>query len=209
MTRILVVDDHTIFRECIVGQIETKEGYEVVAETGSGLTAVRLAEELKPDVIIMDISLPDIDGIEAVKRLREKGGRGKIILLSMYRYPEILDYLKDMGVDGYLLKNDAFEDLLHAIKAVSEGRSYVSPSLFTDETPSPKSPPFALSSLTKREREIVSLIVEGLTTKEIADRLTISVKTVETHRARIMEKTGARNVVELVRYAIKAGIGKV
>jgi DNA-binding NarL/FixJ family response regulator len=207
--KILVVDDHTIFRQCIVGQINTQQGCEVVAETGSGAAAVRLAEDLAPDVIIMDISLPDIDGIEAVKRLRQKKGKWKIILLSMYKYPEIVDYLEEIGVDGYLLKNDAFEDLLYAIKAVSEGKRYISPSLLTDETSVSKISSFSLSSLTEREKEIVSLIAEGLTSREIADRLCISIKTVETHRARIMEKLKVRNVAELIRYAIKVGILKV
>ncbi len=206
MIKILVVDDHTIFRQCIVGQIQTQEGYEVVAETGSGVASVKFAEDLAPDVIIMDISLPDIDGIEVVKRIRQKDRKCKIILLSMHRYSEILNHLKDIGVDAYLLKDDAFEDLLYAIKAVGEGKRYISPSLLIEEVSVPRTPSFSVSPLTEREKEIVALIAEGLTSREIADQLCISIKTVETHRARIMEKLGVKNVAELIRYAIKAGI---
>ena len=177
----------------------------MVAETGSGEASVKLAEELTPDVIIMDISLPDMNGIDAARKIRDKGIKSKIILLSMYSYPEILDHLEDVKIEGYLLKKDTFDDLLYAIRAVCDGKRYTSSSLLSEEI-THKAPPASANLLSAREKEIVSLIADGLSSREIAERLCISVKTVETHRARIMEKLGVRNVAELVRQAIKTGV---
>jgi len=204
MVKVVVVDDHTLFRQAMVGQIQRLRGYKVVGETGSGVVSVRMVEDLKPDVVVMDISLPDIDGLEAVRRIRNRGMGCKIILLSMYKYPELMDMVDSMGVNGYLLKNDAFEDLLYAIKAVQDGRRYVSPSLF-EELPPPRTPSI-LSPFSQREKEIVCMIANGLSSKEIAKELNLSVKTIETHRANIMKKMGARNVAEMIKQAVRWGI---
>ena len=204
MVKVVVVDDHTLFRQAIVGQIQRLRGYKVVGETGSGVVSVRMVEELEPDVVVMDISLPDIDGIEAVRRIRNRGMGCKIILLSMYKYPELMDMVDSMGVNGYLLKNDAFEDLLYAIKAVLEGRRYVSPSLL-EELPAPRRPSI-LSPFSEREKEIVCMIANGLSSREIAKELNLSIKTVETHRANIMKKMGARNVAEMIKQAVRWGV---
>ncbi len=209
MIKILVVDDHTIFRQCIVSQIRIHHEYEVVAETGSGAAAVRFAETLNPDIIIMDISLPDINGIEAVKRIKEKKVESKIILLSMYKYPELLDHLKDLKIEGYILKNDTFESLLYAIKAVHEGKNFISSSLLEEGKIDEKNIFLDENHLTRREVEIISLIAEGFSSKEIAKRLSISMKTVETHRTRIIKKLNVKNVAELVKKAISLGIIRI
>jgi len=205
MITVLVVDDHTIFRQGIVSLLNGTEGVEAVAEAGSGSAAVSLAKDLKPQVILMDVSMPDMDGIEAARRIRAAGVDARVILLTVHRVPELLELASDSGIRGFLLKNDAFSDVLYAIKAVLRGERFVSSSL--TETPGERqAAPVSASPLTNREAEIVALIAEGLTSKEIAERLVISVKTVETHRANVMEKLGVKNVPELVRYAIRAGI---
>jgi two-component system response regulator NreC len=205
MITVLVVDDHTIFRQGIVSLLNTTEGFEAVAEAGSGSAAVGLAKDLKPQVILMDVSMPDMDGIEAARRIRAAGVDAQIILLTMHKGPELLELASDSGVRGFLLKNDAFSDLLYAIKAVVRGERFVSSSL-AEPPVGRQVAPVPAPPLTNREAEIVALIADGLTSKEIAERLVISVKTVETHRANIMEKLGVKNVPELVRYAIRAGI---
>ncbi len=211
MIKILLVDDHTIFRQCVAARIKEHAGYEIIAETGSGIASVELAQELNPDVIIMDISLPDINGIEASKKIKQRGINSKIILLSMYKYIEVINnHSEDIQIEAYLLKEDTFEDLIYAINAVLQGKKYISSSLLkhksTDRSQSLLSTTLTLSA---REQEITELISEGLTTKEIAQRLCISAKTVETHRARIMEKLKVKNVAELIKQAIRLGIIKI
>ncbi|RPI29031.1 MAG: DNA-binding response regulator [Acidobacteria bacterium] len=205
MTTVMVVDDHTMFRQGVVNALNGVEGYEVVAEASSGAAAVRLAKDLRPDVVVMDISMPDIDGIEAARRIRGASIESRIILLTMLRGSEFLDMAESAGIQGYLLKDDALSDLVYAIKAVCRGEKFTSASLVR-EMASQSRERSAPSGLSKREREVITLVVKGLSSKEIADHLFISVKTVESHRARIMEKTGAKNLPELVRYAIRAGL---
>jgi len=205
MTKIMVVDDHTIFRQGIVSLLGHVEGVEVLAETGSGRDAVRLAWELRPDVILLDISLPDIDGIETARRIRNLGIDAGIVLLTMHKEKGLLDIAREVGVSSYILKDDAFQDLVYAIKAVVRGDSFVSSSLLAG-SPFKQGLPSTLSPLTRREKEIVYMIAQGLSSKEVAERLFISVKTVETHRARIMRKLELRNTADLVRYAVRTGL---
>ena len=205
MIRILVVDDHKIFRQGIVSLLRAEEEFEVIAEAGSGSNAVRIAQNLHPDVIIMDISLPDFDGIEAARRIKASETGAVVILLTMHKEEELLEMASETGVEGYLLKDDAFDDLVYAIKAGLRGERFTSSSL----GPGPVNPPTypsAPSPLTRREKEIVALVAEGLTSKEIAEKLFLSVKTVETHRANIMEKLELKGLADLVRYAIKVGL---
>jgi DNA-binding NarL/FixJ family response regulator len=200
----MVVDDHTIFRQGIVSLLNSAGICEVVAEAGSGLAAVDLAREIRPDIIVMDITMPDIDGIEAAKRIKAAGIDTGIILLTMHKGAELLKMAEDTGIQGYLLKDDALSDLLYAIKAVSRGEKFTSMSVKSGSRPrAAMSPP---SSLTRREVEIIALVAGGLSSREIAAKLFISVKTVETHRSNVMEKLGLKNLPELVKYALRRGI---
>lgn len=205
MTRVMVVDDHTIFRQGIVSLLNSVEGYEVIAESGSGAGAVDMAKDLQPDVIVMDVSMPDMDGIEASRRMKAARIDAEIILLTMHKGDELLEMALDSGIKGYILKEDAFSDLLYAIKAILRGEKFISNSLRKAERPTV---PFLPSSLTRREAEIVTLIAKGMSSKEIAKGLFISVKTVETHRVNIMEKLELKNLAELVRYAVRTGLVK-
>ncbi len=206
MQKIMVVDDHTMFRQAIISKLITCNEVEVIYETGRGEEAIIFAERLSPDIVIMDISLPDIDGIEASKKIIAQNSKCSIILLSMYKIPDLVDKILDIGIKGYVLKNDAYEDLLYAIKATSRGKIFISTSLqredFSDSHILPKIYEEDIN-ITPREREILSLIADGFTSKEIGKKLFISTRTVETHRARLMEKLGCRNIAELVKKAIR------
>ncbi len=207
MINTIVVDDHTIFRQCITTKINATSRYRVIAETGKGTEAIELTKQYRPDLVIMDISLPDLDGIEVSRRILRLVADVKIILLTMYKYPELIEYIKDIGIKGYVLKNDAFEDLIHAINEVMAGRQYFSRSL---DISSFENLLFysrcSRGLLSPREKEVLRLIAMGHTTREIARILSISCKTVETHRAKIKEKTGSRNLADMVRYALKIGL---
>lgn len=205
MIRVMVVDDHTIFRQGIVSLLNSAGICEVVAEAGTGLAAVELAEGLRPDIIVMDISMPDMDGIEAARRIKTAEVDTGIILLTMHRGTELIQMAEDIGIRGYLLKDDALNDLVYAIKAIERGEKYMSPSMNSNRT-KPKTTIPVTSSLTNREKEIIALIADGLTNKDIAEKLFISTRTVETHRSNIMEKLGLKNLSELIRYAIRNGI---
>lgn len=205
MTRIIVVDDHIMFRQGIVSLIKSVEDFEVISEASSGNEAVKLAHDICPNLILMDISLPDINGIEAAKMIKKNNINTEIILLTMHNDESLLEMALKVGIKGYILKNDAFDDLIYAIKTVIGGKKFISSSLYKDYghiSDLPISP----SPLTTREKEIVILITDGLSSKEIAERLFISVKTVEKHRTNIMEKLGLKNMAELVKYAFKIGI---
>jgi len=204
MTRIIVVDDHTIIRQGLTVLLQGVEGFEVVAEAGSGVAAVRFVLDLSPDIVIMDMSLPDIDGLEAVRRMKENGFKGKILFLTMHNDPGYYEAAQKMGVAGYLLKDDAMDDLLYAIKAVLRGDHFTSGSLKT-VTPVGQTPQLD-TSLTHRENEIVTLIAGGDSSKEIAEKFFISVKTVETHRTNIMHKLGIKGAADLTKYAIRVGL---
>ena len=206
MTRIMVVDDHTILRQGVASLLKSVVDFDVVAEAGTGAAAVRLAADLSPDIIIMDMSLPDMDGLEAVRQIKEKGISGEIIFLTMHNDSGLYEMAQHLGVRGYLLKDDAMDDLIYAIKAVLRGERFTSGSLKT-EAPAEHSPHPA-SPLTHRETEIVVLIGEGMSSRDIAEKLFISVKTVETHRAHIMEKLGVVSMADVIKYAMKSGLVK-
>ncbi|MGR3319274.1 MAG: response regulator [Candidatus Anammoxibacter sp.] len=206
MKKIIVIDDHTIFRQGIIGLLKSVDGVEVIAEAGTGTAAVMLAENHQPDLIIMDIELPELDGIEAAKKIKAAGIKTSIIILTMHKEAELIAMASEEFIDGYLLKDDAFDELVYAIRAVLRGERFISSSLGEIKDKPLIVPAFTDTILTKREREIVSLVAEGLSNKEVAKRLFISVKTVEAHRSHIMKKLGLKSLAELVRYAVKAGI---
>ena len=209
--KILICDDHKIFREGLRALLEKQPGIKVVGGARDGLEAVRMARELSPDIVIMDVTMPGLNGIEAARKLAKVRKAARIIALSMHNDRKYVTEIFKAGARAYLLKDSAFEELMDAIKAVSCGRSFLSAGI-TDlvlgeyiKTPSGNSQtPFTL--LSDREREVLQLFAEGLSTKEISVRLAVSVKTVETHRKRIMEKLNIKGIAGLTRYAVKEGL---
>ncbi len=204
MTRIIVVDDHKIIRQGLTGMLQGVEEFEVVAEAGTGAAAVRFVQDINPDIVIMDMSLPDMDGLEAVRHMKENGFSGQILFLTMHNDLGYYEAAQKLGVTGYLLKDDAMDDLIYAIKAVLRGDRFTSGAL--NGTPSAVQTPLQDTTLTHRENEIVTLIADGKSSKEIGEKFFISVKTVETHRSNIMHKLGLKGAADLTKYAIRVGL---
>ncbi len=209
--KILLADDHAVLRESLQHILSEEDGIAVTAEAENGREAVRIALESDIDMILMDINMPELNGIDAAKQiLREKPGI-KIIILSMYSDHPYVDGALKAGVAGYILKNSAISEVITAVRAVSHGRLYLSPEitgiLVEDYIHYSSSEDTIVSSpLSTREREVLQLLAEGKTTKVIADSLSISEKTVEVHRKKIMEKLNLHSIAELTKYAIREGI---
>ncbi len=209
--KIVLADDHQVLREGICSLLEKQGNLEVVAQADNGRTAVRLVRDLQPDIVIMDIAMPDLNGIEATRQIRAESPDVKVIALSMHSDRRFVAEMLKAGASGYLLKNSAFQQLTSSIRAVMEGRNYLCPEigeivvddyikkLSANETS-------GVSPLSPREREVLQLIAEGNSTKEIASNLSVSVKTADTHRQQIMKKLNCRSVAELTKYAIREGI---
>jgi DNA-binding NarL/FixJ family response regulator len=209
--RILIADDHRLVRQGLRSLIEKDCGMEVVAEAENGREAVRLARQEKPDVIIMDIDMPDLNGMEATRQVIAALPRVRVIALSMHSDKRFVRGMLEAGAAGFLLKDCAFEELDTAIRVVAASRPYLSPAIsgvvIQDYLGRAASDKLSASSLlTPREREVLQLYAEGGTTREIADRFCVSVKTVETHRQRIMEKLDIHSIAELTKYAIREGL---
>lgn len=209
--KILLADDHKITRDGLKSLLENQNHMNVIGEAENGRQAVRLALDLAPDVVVMDINMPELNGIEATRQIISELPDTKIIALSMYSDKRYVVGMLKAGVSGYLLKNCAFDELASAISAVVANQNYMSQKIAdtvmkdyaniletNDNSPA--------SSLTAREREVLQLIAEGLKTKDIAARIHVSVKTVETHRQQIMRKLNARSVAELTKIALREGI---
>lgn len=213
-TKILLVDDHKILRDGICSLVKGYDDMEVVGEAADGRTAIRLVQELSPDVVIMDISMPDLNGIDATRRIIADYPNVKIIALSMHYDKQFVSEIFKAGASGYLIKDSAFDELEHAVRIVMDGKTYINPqiaslvveSLVTQSAPSNHQ---AFSLLTEREREVLQLIAEGKSTKQIASDLNVSAKTVESHRRQVMGKLNIRNVAELTKYAIREGLTSV
>ncbi len=205
MIRIMVVDDHTMFREGIVEKLSSQKEFEVICEAGTAKEALHFMEMLLPDMVILDLSLPDGNGLEVAQFILEKHPSCDIILLSMYRLPEILEQIQQMGVKGYVLKNDAYEVLLYAIKAVKKGCFFVSPSIHTEDNIQ-MFPISKIKPLSPQERRIIRFLAQGYTSKEIAAKLHLGVSTVETHKNNAMKKLGCRNSAQLISKAIRLGL---
>ena len=210
-TRVMLVEDHTIVREGLRPLLEGR-GIEVVGEAGDGLQAVRMVRDVKPDVVIMDIGLPHLGGIEAARRILKGSPNIKVIMLTIHDEPPFVYKSLEVGVKGYLVKDAPLEELLAAIRAVMAGEIYLSSNfpagLLESYERSVKRGKVVdgFSQLTRREREILQHIAEGYTSPQIAEILYISKKTVENHRANIMSKLNIHDTAGLVRYAIKIGL---
>lgn len=210
MVSILVADDHAIVREGLKRLLEAEPDLRVCAEAADGREVLDQVERHKPDVVLLDITMPRLGGLETLERLRAEVPGIKIILLSMHADPPFVQSAVALGTDGYLLKNANAEEVVQAIRAVVKGGSFFSPPIAREIAEQLRSPgrgsdePFTL--LSSRERDVLRLIAEGLTAKEIAGQLRISTKTVEAHRTSLMRKCGARKATELVRYALRHGL---
>ncbi len=209
--KILLADDHKLLREGLRALIEEQKNMTVVAEAEDGRSAVRLAAELSPDIIVMDISMPGLNGIDATRRIAAENPGIKVIALSMHADRNFVVEMFKAGAAGYLLKDCAFEELILAIRAVSSKKAYLSSKLSDTMIKDyvnlfPKLKLSAFSALTVREREVLQLLAEGKSTREVAAKLNVSTKTVETFRQRIMKKLDMHSVAELTKYAIRAGL---
>jgi DNA-binding NarL/FixJ family response regulator len=208
LIRVIVADDHMIVRTGIRHVLESEPGFQVIGEAANGAEAVALAEKLHPDVVVLDISMPDESGLEVAARLSGIAGAPRVLILSMHNNPEYVLESVRAGANGYLLKDTAATELRTAIRAVCRGESYFSPPVASRLSAAVRGDAHAsgLDQLTGREREVLLGVVRGRTNKEIAATLGISHRTVETHRESLMRKLQIRTVAELTRFALSAGI---
>ena len=210
--KILLADDHTIVRQGLARLLEDQPNMKIVGEAVNGQMAVKKALEVKPNIIIMDIAMPVMNGIEAAKRIRKHLPEAKILILSMYSHEYYIHELLEAGISGYLLKDSSGRDIIKAIHAAMKNETFLSPSiskLVVDSYLSPRKGSDRenrFKQLSNREREVFQLIAEGRTTRQIADMLYISISTVKSHKAKIMEKLGIYTPVQLVHFALQLGL---
>jgi DNA-binding NarL/FixJ family response regulator len=206
-TSVFIADDHAVMREGLVHLLESK-GFHVLGSAGSGRATVERALSLRPDVVVMDISMPDMNGIEATRQIRDGLPACRVVILSMHSTGEHVFHALEAGVRGYILKESAGQEIVDAIKMVQEGRRYLSPkvaSIVADQIAlRPGVSP--IDSLSKREREILQLVAEGHSSTRIGLALNLSSKTVDTYRSRLMQKLNLGDVVSLVKFAIQHGL---
>ena len=206
MIRVIVADDHVIFRQGLLNLLQSSRDIVVVGEAGNGSETLNLIIKERPDIAIIDISMPGLDGFEIFQKIRETGIETKVIFLTMHKDSITAKRAIQMDVAGYVLKDNAFEDLLYSIRSVSAGGTFISPSVSQKIFKSSSQEGKEAQLLTVRESEVLRLIASGLTNKLIADKLFISFKTVETHRTNIMQKLDLHTTADLVRYAMKTGL---
>jgi DNA-binding NarL/FixJ family response regulator len=214
--RILVADDHDIFRRGLKGLLAAKPGWQVCAEAKTGAEAVRLAEQHKPDVVLMDVSMPDLNGLEATRRIRKALPRTEVLILTLHFSDRLVHDILDAGARAYIMKGDAERDLIVAVESLANRRAYFTSKAseivlngFRRRNEPAEEPSEFRSRLTSREREIVQQLAEGKSSKEVAASLKISVKTAETHRSNIMRKLDLHSVSEIVLYAVRNQIVEV
>jgi len=207
--RILIADDHEIVRRGLKALLSSRPDWIVCAEAPSGQDAVALAEQYRPDIVVMDISMPGMNGLEATRKIRKMLPKTQVVILSIHYSDQLVQEALDSGARAYVLKSDASRDLLSAVGAVTSNRTFFTAGaarILIDRfcnTPSSPQPSLLRKSLSAREREIEQLLAEGKSTKEVAVILGISVKTAETHRSNIMRKLEMHSVSELIRYAVR------
>lgn len=209
--RIILADDHAVLRHGLSKSLQNEKDMEVIAQAKDGHSTVELAKELSPDVIIMDIGMPDLNGIEATRQIIEELPQIKVIALSMHSSKNFIIEMFKAGASGYLLKDCEFDELVNAIHTVVADKKYISPSISDTVIENyvlnfPKTKDSAFSVLSKREREVLQLLTEGKTTKQIAKRLHVSPKTVEAHRLNIMNRLNIDSIAQLTKYAIQEGL---
>ncbi len=212
--RVVIADDHQIVREGLKSMLEAKQDITVAGMAGNGVEAVRLALELRPDVVVMDVRMPELSGIEATRRIVAEAPGVKVLMLTMEsdrRY--IVDSL-DAGASGFVLKEAAFEELEDAIRSVADGQTYIGPKVtqlilhdYLERIPDRL--PLTFSTLTNRERELVQMIADGANSKEMAQKLGVSVKTIEVHRHNIMNKLDLYSTAAITKYAVREGLSSV
>jgi DNA-binding NarL/FixJ family response regulator len=209
--RIVLADDHRIVRDGLAALLRREPGFELVGQAGDGLSLVKLAHELRPDVVITDLSMPGLNGLEAIRRLRAELPTTQLLCLSVHDEDRMVLAGIDAGAAGYVLKDTSFEELAEAVRKVMAHQIYLSPSLvgifvegYRSRGAAPASSPFSL--LTAREREVAQLFSEGHSTSQIAGLLHVSAKTVATHRENILHKLHIQSIAELTRYAIREGL---
>lgn len=209
MTRILLADDHDVVRAGLREMLNAREGWEVCGEAANGRAAVELALRLKPDVAVLDLTMPELNGLEATRQIRKELPQTEVLIFTMHETEQLIREVLAAGARGYVLKSDAGRHLISAIDALAHHKPFftaaVSEALLDAylKTASKQADGSAFGLLTDREREIVQLLAEGKSNKEVATALSISVKTVETHRATVMRKLGINSIVELVHYAVR------
>jgi DNA-binding NarL/FixJ family response regulator len=208
--KVLLADDHAVVRKGIHAVLTSLPGIEVVAETADGREALNLIEKLRPDLAVLDITMPGLNGLEVATRSGAASPRTKILILSMHAGEAYVAQALRAGVAGYLLKDAADDELPMAIKAISRGDVYLSPKISRQVVEryvaSGSAQPDPLAGLTTRQREILQLVAEGKSSKEIAALLDLSIKTVESHRSQIMDRVGVHDLTGLVRFAIRVGL---
>ncbi len=207
--RVVLVEDHQIVREGLNALLEGRDDVQVVAEADNGKDGVALVEQHQPDVVVMDLNMPGLDGVEATKAIRQSVPATKVLILSMYSTGEHVRPAIRAGAGGYLLKGSGLSDLVAAIKAVASGNAFFSPQvakIVLDDSRRSGGGERAGSDLTPRERQVLKLVAEGKSSPEIAKGLGLSVKTIEGHRGRLMSKLETKNVAGLVRHAIRLGL---
>lgn len=197
--RLVVVDDHAMFRDGLISLLGQESDFEVVGIAADGRQAVEICRQQNPDILLVDLAMPEWDGLEVIRRVREAGHCRHAVLLSMHRHPSIAADARRVGAAGYILKEEAFEELADVLRAVLEDDSFIEPLGLLKPGIDPP-------SLSHREKSVLRYFVQGMTNKEVAAQLSLSVKTIETFRTRMMKKTGARNTADLVRYAVETGL---
>jgi DNA-binding NarL/FixJ family response regulator len=205
--RILLADDHGVVRQGFKMILSAEADMEIVGEAGNGREAVELAERLKPDIVVMDVAMPELNGIEATRRLAESAPHARVLALSMHKDSVYVRETLRAGARGYLLKDSGANDLVAAVRAVASGEGYLSPAVSNAVLDDyRRHVTNAIDLLTSREREVLQMLAEGKTNKEIAATLNLSVYTVDAHRGHIMEKLNLHSINELVRFAVRNGM---
>lgn len=208
--RLLLVDDHEVVRRGMAALLDGNEGWQIVGEAADGRSAVQLAPQVQPDVVVMDVGMPELNGFEATRQILKILPGTEILILTLHDGEQLVREVIDAGARGYVLKSDAGRQLVAAVRSLARHQPYftseIAARVYAETRQAPRRGRPAAVGLTRREREVLQLLAEGHNNRKVADRLGLSVKTIETHRARLMRKLGVGSLAELVRYAVREGI---